>query len=129
MIEAFNPDKAPKVLGPYSHAIKANNFLFVSGQLPINPQNGQIESLDIEAQTQQVLNNLETVLKSAGLDQRSVVRCDIFLKNLRDFSKVNAIYGDFFDTKTKPARQTVEVSRLPMDALIEISCIACYKMD
>jgi 2-iminobutanoate/2-iminopropanoate deaminase len=124
MLEAFNPDNAPKVLGPYSHAIRAGDFLYVSGQLPINPQSGQIESLDIEAQTEQVLKNVETILKAAGAKFENVARCDIFLKNLRDFSKVNSIYGDCFKGPAKPARQTVEVSKLPLDALIEISCIA-----
>lgn len=124
MIEAFNPDEAPKVLGPYSHAIAAGDFLYVSGQLPINPLNGQIESFDIETQTEQVLKNIGTILKAAGAKFENVVRCDIFLKNLKDFSKINAVYGDYFKHQLKPARQTVEVSRLPLDALIEISCIA-----
>lgn len=124
MLEAFNPDNAPKVLGPYSHAIRAGDFLYVSGQLPINPESGQIESLDIEAQTEQVLKNIEIILKAAGAKFENVARCDIFLKNLRDFSKVNSIYGDCFRGACKPARQTIEVSKLPLDALIEISCIA-----
>jgi 2-iminobutanoate/2-iminopropanoate deaminase len=125
-MKAYNPTHSPKVLGPYSHGIKAGEFLFVSGQLPIDPSTGVIESIDIESQTNQVLNNIETVLKDAGLNFDKVVRCDIFLKNLSDFSKVNHIYAQKFPHSAKPARQTVEVSKLPMDALIEISCVAYF---
>lgn len=124
MLHSYNPENAPKVLGPYSHAIKAGDFLYVSGQLPINPHLGIIDTHDIEGQTKQVLDNLHTILKSAGASFERVVRCDIFLKNLGDFAAVNALYGTKFSHHHKPARQTVEVSKLPLDALIEISCIA-----
>jgi len=124
MITFYNPEDAPKVLGPYSHAIKAGGFVFVSGQLPINPETGKIDAHDIENQTRQVLANIKSVLQAAHANFEHVVRCDIFLKHLSDFAKVNAIYGDSFTQASKPARQTVEVSKLPLDALIEISCVA-----
>lgn len=124
MFKHYNPQQAPKVIGPYSHAVEAGPFLFVSGQIPLNPQTGTLEGSTIESQTTQVLKNLKTVLHAAGLNPAHVVRCDIFLTNLNSFTIVNKLYGDFFSEPVKPARQTVEVSALPLGALIEISCIA-----
>jgi 2-iminobutanoate/2-iminopropanoate deaminase len=122
--KAIHTNDAPAAIGPYSQAIRAGDFLFLSGQLPINPKTGKIETFAIQEQTQQVLSNLQAILKADGLDLSHVVRCDIFLKNLEDFSIVNTIYSSFFTIQPQPARQTVQVSRLPQDALIEISCIA-----
>jgi 2-iminobutanoate/2-iminopropanoate deaminase len=126
MLKCFNPEDAPKALGPYSHIVKAGSLVFISGQLPLDPTTNKLIAEDIEAQTKQVINNLETLLKSQNLSFNDVCRCDIFLKNLQDFQKVNTVYGQAF-SHHKPARQTVEVSALPMGALIEISCIAYCK--
>jgi len=124
VITTIETSKAPQAIGPYSQAIQDGTLLFVSGQLPIDPTTGQIESDDIEGQCEQVLFNLEAILEEAGLDFTDVLRVDVFMKNLTDFSLVNNLYAKRFDHDTPPARQTVEVARLPMDALIEMSCIA-----
>ncbi|MBI2743118.1 MAG: hypothetical protein HYX48_04295 [Chlamydiales bacterium] len=120
-IEAEN---APKAIGPYSHAVRAGDFLFISGQIPLIPESGQLAAPNIEAQTRQVLDNLEAILKAAGLGWRHVVKSEVFMKDLQDFKAMNAIYAEKFPHEIKPARQAFQVARLPMDALIEISCIA-----
>lgn len=116
-------DKAPEPIGPYSQAIQAGNMLFVSGQIAIETSSGKIITSDIEAETVQVMANLEEILKSAGADFRSIVKTTIFLKNMDNFPKVNEVYGRYFK-EAPPARETVEVSRLPKDVNVEISCIA-----
>lgn len=115
---------APEALGPYSQAVIAGNFLFVSGQLAIDPKTGKMENEGIEGQTFRVLKNIEAILKETGLTFEHVVKCEIFMKDLSDFQIMNKIYWNFFSYPTKPARQTVQVAKLPLDALIEISCIA-----
>ncbi len=115
--------QAPKAIGPYSAAIRIGNLLFCSGQTPLNPETMLIESKTIEEQTLRALENLEIVLQAEGADRSKVVKTTVFLKNFADFPQMNAVYGDFFGNH-KPARTTVEVSRLPMDALVEIECIA-----
>lgn len=114
---------APKAIGPYSAAIRVGNLLFCSGQTPVNPDTMLIEGRDIEEQTLRALNNLEIVLSAAGASRENIVKTSVFLKNFADFPKMNAVYAEFFGTH-KPARTTVEVSRLPLDALVEIECIA-----
>ena len=116
-------DKAPEPIGPYSQAIQSGNMLFVSGQIAIETSSGKIITSDIEAETVQVMANLEEILKSAGADFRSIVKTTIFLKNMDNFPKVNEVYGRYFK-EAPPARETVEVSRLPKDVNVEISCIA-----
>ena len=125
MKKVIKSKKAPAAVGPYSQAIAVNGFVFCSGQIGIDPATNQI-ARGIENQTKQVMKNLEAVLKAAGLTFEHVVKTDIFLTNMADYQKVNEIYGSFFK-KTPPARQTVEASALPRDALIEISCIAYEK--
>ncbi len=115
--------QAPAPIGPYSQAIQAGNTLYVSGQIAIDPQTGALSTSGIEAETNLVMANLDAILKAAGYDFSDVVKCSIFLKNFNDFATVNAIYGTFFSSNP-PARETVEVSRLPKDVNIEISCIA-----
>ena len=115
--------QAPKAIGPYSAAIRIGNLLFCSGQTPLNPETMLRESKTIEEQTLRALENLEIVLQAEGADRSKVVKTTVFLKNFADFPQMNAVYGDFFGNH-KPARTTVEVSRLPMDALVEIECIA-----
>lgn len=116
-------DKAPEPIGPYSQAIMAGNQLFVSGQIAIQRSTGNLITSDIETETAQVMTNLEEILKSAGMNFSHVVKCTIFLKDMNNFPKVNAIYGKKF-TQQPPARETVEVSRLPKDVNVEISCVA-----
>lgn len=116
-------DKAPAPIGPYSQAIKTGSMLFISGQIAIQPSTGNIITSTIEAETEQVMTNLGEILKSAGMNFSNVVKSTIFLKDMDNFPKVNTIYGKFF-TQNPPARETVEVSRLPKDVNVEISCIA-----
>ena len=115
---------APKAVGPYSQGISVNGFIFVSGQLPIDPQTGQMVEREIRAQTRQALANVEAVLRAAGTDLGQVVRCEVFLKDMNDFKAMNEVYAATFAGDLKPARQAVEVARLPLDAMIEVSCIA-----
>ncbi len=123
MLETVMTDKAPKAIGPYSQAVLANGFLFVSGQIPINPENGEILSGDIQAQTKLVMNNLSSILEKAGTSLEKVVKTTIYLKDMDDFQVVNNTYGEFFPGH-KPARACVEVARLPKDVRIEIDAIA-----
>ncbi|OIP22415.1 reactive intermediate/imine deaminase [bacterium CG2_30_54_10] len=114
---------APAAIGPYSQAVSANGFIFTSGQIPIAPASGNIEAKDIEGQTRQVMENLAEVLKAAGSDFSHVIKTTIFLSDMAHFAKVNEIYGKHFP-KDPPARSTVQVARLPKDALLEIELIA-----
>ena len=119
----INTTKAPEPIGPYSQAIHANDFVFTSGQIAIDPATGNLIEGDVAEQALQVLKNLEAVLSEAGTSLENVVKTTIYLKNMSDFSVVNAVYADFFG-KGLPARSTVEVSKLPLDVLVEIDCIA-----
>lgn len=116
-------NKAPLPIGPYSQAVLTGNTLFVSGQIALNPENGNMEVGDIVKETTQVMKNLEAILAQAGMGFGNVVKATIFVKDLNNFATINKVYGDFF-TEEPPARETVEVSRLPKDANVEISCIA-----
>ena len=116
---------APAPVGPYSQAILIDRPLYVSGQIPLNPQTGQLETTTIEQATTRVLQNIEALLKEAGFSKDDVVKVSIFMKNLEEFQAMNTIYANFF-SGVAPARETVQVSRLPLDVNIEISCIA-YK--
>jgi len=113
----------PQAIGPYSQAVRANGFVFVSGQVAIDPSNQQVISGDVAAQTERVLKNLEGILKAAGSGLEKVVRSTVFLKNMNDFAAMNEVYGRHF-TSAPPARSTVEVARLPKDVLVEIDVIA-----
>lgn len=116
-------EQAPKAIGPYSHAIQTGNLIFCSGQTPLNPETMMIEGATVTEQTILVLTNLERVLQSVGCDRTHIVKTSVFLKNFADFEKMNLAYAAFFEDH-KPARTTVEVSRLPKDALVEIECVA-----
>jgi 2-iminobutanoate/2-iminopropanoate deaminase len=116
-------DQAPAAIGPYSQAIRAGNLIFVSGQIPLNPKTGELVTGDIETQTKQVIANLRAILESAGATMNHVVRTTIFLKDMGNFAKVNAVYGEAFGAPF-PARATVEVARLPRDVGVEIDAIA-----
>lgn len=114
---------APQAIGPYSQAIKANGFVFTSGQIAFDPATNQIIQGDVAAQTERVLKNLEAILKAAGSGLERVVRTTVFLKNMGDFAAMNEVYGRFWKS-APPARSTVEVARLPRDVAIEIDVIA-----
>ena len=116
---------APAPVGPYSQAILIDIQLYVSGQIPLNSETGQLETATIEQATTRVLQNIEALLQEAGFSKDNVVKVSIFMKNLEEFQAMNTIYAHFF-TGVAPARETVQVSRLPLDVNIEISCIA-YK--
>lgn len=116
-------DNAPEPIGPYSQATEINGLIFTSGQIAINPLNGEVEAENIEEQTQQVIKNLEAVLQAGDSALSKVLKTTIYLSNMNDFSQVNKIYAEYFN-KSKPARSTVEVSCLPKNVLIEIDCIA-----
>ncbi len=118
-----NPN-APAPLGPYSQATLAGDTLFVSGQIAIDQSTGKMITDEIQSETHQVMQNLQYVLESAGMTFENVVKCSIFVKDLGNFEVINKIYGSYFDENTAPARETVEVARLPKDVNIEISCIA-----
>ncbi len=116
-------EKAPRAIGPYSQAIRAENFLFLSGQIPLDPKTGELVRGDIRQQTQQVLENIKGVLESQKLGMEDVVKVTIFLKNIGDFNQVNEVYGTYFPS-FPPARSTIGVAALPRDADIEIETIA-----
>lgn len=117
-----SPD-APKAIGPYSQAIEANGFVFLSGQIAIDPVTNTMIENDIEKQTRQIFKNIRAVLKEAGTDITKIVKCTVFMIDLNDFAKMNKTYEEEF-AGHKPARSTVQVARLPKDALIEIECVA-----
>ncbi len=116
-------EKAPAAIGPYSQAVVYNDVVYCSGQIALDPESMEMVDGGIGEQTHQVMKNIEQVLQEGGSTFSKVLRCTIFLKNMNDFGTVNEIYGNYFN-ENPPARETVEVSTLPKDALIEISCIA-----
>ena len=123
MKQIITSKNAPAPIGPYNQAVLANGMLFISGQIAINPVTGDMVTADIVTETKQVMNSLSAILTEAGMDFSNVVKSTIFVKDLNNFAAVNKIYGEFFPANA-PARETVEVSRLPKDANVEISCIA-----
>jgi 2-iminobutanoate/2-iminopropanoate deaminase len=123
MRQVIATDRGPKAIGPYSQAIKTNNLIFLSGQIPLDPATQQLISGDIAAQTQRVLDNISGILEASGSSLGQVVKTTVFLKNMSDFAAMNEVYARYF-TADPPARSTVEVARLPKDVLIEIEIIA-----
>ncbi|MFC1761942.1 RidA family protein [Planctomycetota bacterium] len=121
-MESIASDNAPAAIGPYCQAIKTGNFVFCSGQLGIDPTTGNLAP-DVEGQTRQIFRNLTAVLKAASLTLQNVAKTTVFLASMDDFATVNAVYAEVFGGH-KPARATVEVSRLPLNAHIEVECIA-----
>jgi len=113
---------APQAIGPYSQAVRYGDFLFVSGQVAIEPNTGNLVEGDIEAQTEQVLKNVAAIIAAAGMSLQNVVKCTCFLKDMNDFAKFNAVYENYFG-ESLPARETVEVARLPKDVRVEVSAI------
>jgi len=125
MIKSIHTNNAPEAIGPYSQAIQAGDFVFVSGQIPVDPETGKVAD-GIEKQTEQVMENLNAVLKEVGTDFTQAIKCTIYLSSMEDFATINKIYGSYL-IEPFPARATVEVSRLPKDVLIEIDVVAHIK--
>lgn len=121
MKKIISTDKAPAAIGPYSQAIEVNNMVFTSGVIPVNPSTGEIPE-GIEAQARQAIGNLAALLEESGVSVDNVIKTTVFIKNMDDFAKINAVYSEFFKQDC-PARSCVEVARLPKDVLIEIEAI------
>ncbi|HDG4032856.1 TPA: RidA family protein [Staphylococcus aureus] len=124
-MKIINTTRLPEALGPYSHATVVNGMVYTSGQIPLNID-GHIVSVDVQAQTKQVLENLKVVLEEAGSDLNSVAKATIFIKDMNDFQKINEVYGQYFN-EHKPARSCVEVARLPKDVKVEIELVSKIK--
>ena len=126
MTKRINTEKAPAAIGPYSQGVAAGNFLFVSGQLPIDPKTGSIDADNVADQARQSLTNLSQILEAAGTSMDKVVKTTVFLQSMGDFAAMNAVYAEFFTEGQYPARSAVEVGALPRGALVEIETI-CVK--
>ncbi len=127
MKRIIKTNNAPAPIGPYSQAVMAGNTLYTSGQIAIDPESGEMVDSDVEAETDQVMKNMQAVLNEADMDFTDVVKSSIFLKDMDDFQKVNTIYAKYFNEDEAPARETVQVARLPKDVRVEISMIAIRK--
>lgn len=124
-MKTVQTNQAPAAIGPYSQGIIVNNMLYSSGQIPLTPEGNMVEG-DVKIQTHQVFKNLEAVLVEAGASFDTVVKATVFIKDMNDFAAINEVYGEYF-TINKPARSTVEVARLPKDALVEIEVVALVR--
>ena len=124
MKRAINTDRAPSPVGPYSQSVRAGGFLFVSGQIALDPVSGKMLNSDVGEETHMIMKNLEAILEAAGLDFDYVVKCTIFVRDIRQYARINEIYAGYFSGPHPPARELVEVSNLPKDASVEISLIA-----
>lgn len=117
-------EKAPAPIGPYNQAVLVGNTLYASGQIAINPATGELVTATIEAETEQVMQNMKAVLEAAGMTFENVVKSTIFIMDMNDFGNINTVYGSYFNEKTAPARETVQVAGLPKNVNVEISMIA-----
>ena len=126
MKEIVNTDKAPAAIGPYSQATKIGGFLFLSGQIPLDPNTMEVVPGCIACQVEQVMKNTKNILESQGLDFSDVIKTTVFIKDMNDFSRVNDVYAKYFN-QNPPARSCVEVARLPKDVLVEMECIAALR--
>ena len=124
MKKIIETPNAPAPIGPYSQAVLFDDTLYTSGQIAIDPTTGNLVSGDITEETKQVMKNIGAVLEAAGMTYEQVLKTTIFIKDMNDFQKINAVYGSFFNEATAPARETVEVARLPKDVNVEISALA-----
>lgn len=125
-LKIIHTDKAPAAVGPYSQAVLAGNLLFLSGQIPINPATGELVQGSIEEETKQCLENAKAVLEESGTTLENVIKATVFIKDMDQFGRINAVYGEYFNAH-KPARACVEVARLPKDVNVEIEMIAVVK--
>ena len=126
MKKILNTKDAPSPVGPYNQSILAGDTLYISGQIAINPASGELINGSIEEETHQVMKNLEAILNNAGLSFEDIVKCSVFVKNMQNYGRINAVYGSYFNEETAPARELVEVSALPKYVNVEVSAIA-YK--
>ena len=124
MKKAINTNKAPLPVGPYNQAVMVKNTLYISGQVALNPTNNELIRGSIDEESHQIMKNIESILKEAGLDFKNVVRSKIYLTDMSNFSKVNEVYGSYFEKGHEPARTTIEVSGLPLGVDVEIDMIA-----
>ena len=124
MKKIVNTSNAPKPIGPYNQAVISGNLMFMSGQIAFDPSTGELVIEEIQAETKQVMENLKSILDEAGLSFKDVIKTSIFLSDMNNFQEVNKVYGSYFSDEDAPARETVEVSRLPKDVNVEISMIA-----
>ena len=124
MKKIVNTSNAPKPIGPYNQAVISGNLMFMSGQIAFDPSTGELVIGEIQAETKQVMENLKSILNEAGLSFKDVIKTSIFLSDMNNFQQVNEVYGSYFSDEGAPARETVEVSRLPKDVNVEISMIA-----
>lgn len=124
MKKAINTNKAPLPVGPYNQAIMVDNTIYISGQVALNPENNELIQGSIEEETHQIMKNIKSILNEAGLDFKNVVRSKIYLTDMNNFSKVNKVYGSYFQKNNEPARTTLEVSGLPLSVDVEIDMIA-----
>ena len=127
MRQVINTDQAPSPVGPYNQAVRTGNLLFVSGQIAIIPETGELATGDIETETHQVMRNLGAILRAAGTDYGNVIKCSVFVKDMGLYGRINAVYSEYFQDEFAPARELVEVSALPKYVNIEISVIAMIK--
>ncbi len=123
-ISAIITENAPAAIGPYSQAVVAGNLVYLSGQIPLDPNSGQLVSGGIRAQTEQVLHNIDAILHACGLTSARIVKTEVYLTDMGDFAVVNELYANWLDTEVMPARHVVEVSALPRQVSIEIACVA-----
>jgi 2-iminobutanoate/2-iminopropanoate deaminase len=123
MKDIVTTDRGPKPIGPYSQAVKASGFLFMSGQVALDPKTGDLTGADVRQQTERVMENIKGILEAAGSNLHHVVKTTVFLKDMNDFPAMNEVYGRYFSA-APPARSTVQVARLPKDALVEIEVVA-----
>jgi len=117
-------EQAPKPIGPYNQAVKTGNLVFCAGQIALDPKTGKMVEGDVSVQARQVIENIKSVLSAAGTTLDQVVKTTVFLKDLNDFAKMNGVYSQYFKNETAPARSTIQVARLPLDALVEIEVVA-----
>lgn len=122
-----NTDRAPEPVGPYNQSVQAGNIVFLSGQIPLDPESGELVTGSVEEETHQVMKNLGAVLEANGCTFEEVVSCSVFVKDMEHYARINEVYGTYFDEATAPTRALVEVSRLPKDVRVEISAIAMKK--
>ena len=126
MKKIITTDKAPAPIGPYNQAILTGKTLYTSGQIAINPKTGELVLNNIQEETHQVMQNIKAILEATDMTFENVIKTSIFISNMNDFSEINKIYGSYFDEANAPARETVQVARLPKDVNVEISVIAVY---
>jgi len=124
MKKIITTKNAPAPIGPYNQAVLSGDMLYTSGQIALHPETGELVTVDISSETKQVMENLKAVLKAADMTFENVLKTSIFIVDMKDFSKINAVYGEYFNEETAPARETVEVANLPKFVNVEISLIA-----